>query len=53
MARPSRQEQERIDAQAARDAVLEETNILEQIKLIQTLGFSNDAATALVTEQLI
>ena len=53
MARPSRQEQERIDAQAARDAEMEETDLLEMIELIKALGFSGDAASALVKEQLI
>ena len=53
MARTSRQEQERIDAQAAREAELGESNFLDQIELIKALGFSNDEQLIKVEDALL
>ena len=60
MAKPSRQEQERAAVRAARNAEEAVANaeavdesLLEMIELIKSLGFSKEAASALVREQLI
>jgi hypothetical protein len=60
MAKPSRQEQERAAVRAARNAEEAVANaeavdesLREMTKLIESLGFSEEAASALVREQLI